>query len=233
MNSNNGGNHQASKPAPPDPTWTYTDTGVQSGSYTPLDDGQEEQRVITGTRAYFDKFGSATSSFVCDVLKLTYLMTDNKRIEKAVTTFTKKVIVTILFDADSRPTNVDSGAPPPPAPGPGSPAIPIVPPATSAPSPAVVVAAALAAQGPGYRSRNIDQFFIPHGSSRSTSSARTIVRLRARGNEQPAASGSGSSSSAPASNREGIHGPRPRPLHILTDDDEAQRPTKKRKRDAF
>ncbi|KJA18010.1 hypothetical protein HYPSUDRAFT_1100776 [Hypholoma sublateritium FD-334 SS-4] len=217
MNSANNNNRQASKPAPPDPSWTYTETGVESGSFTPLDDGHEQQRVITGTRVYFDRLGI------------------NKRIEKAITTLTKKVLVTVLFDANSSTPRVDSddgdssregsAAPPPSTPGSGAPS-------TCSPSPAVVVAAALGAQGPGYRSRCIDRYLIPHGSAHSTSSARTIVRIRARGNGSPAASGSGSTGVG-APNGEDVHGPRPRPLHTLSDDEEAERPSKKRKRDAF
>lgn len=161
----------------------------------------------------------------------------NKRIVKAVTTHTKKVILTVLYDADTQTVGSHSDdnassregspAPLPPAPGPGAPAT------ASNPSPAVVVAAALAAQGSGYRSRNIEQYFIPHGSTFSTSSARTIVRLRPRinGVTPTVASGSGHSSSGPAANKEHIHGPRPRPLHVL-DNEEVSRPSKKRKRDA-
>lgn len=217
----------AVKIAAPDCTWTFTETGVNGGSFKVFDDGHETQRIMTGTRAYFDKHGGTVLSFQCDALHETNLLAVNKRITKAVTTLTKKVVVTVLFDAD---THVANNSPDNDSRGGSLPPHPPAPPATNAPSPGVVVAAALAAQGSGYRSRRIDQFFIPHGSARSTSSARTIVRLRARGDEPPVASGSGLSSSAPR--HEDVHGPRPRPLHVLSDDEEARRPSKKRKRNA-
>lgn len=144
-------------------------------------------------------------------------------IVKAITTVTKRVVFTVLYDADTHAVSSDVDDDSSSREGSLGP----FPTAPTAPSPAAVVAAALAAQGNGHQARRIDQFFIPHGSANSTSSARTIVRLRPRVANQ--ASGSSSASSA---NLEGIHGPRPRPLHVLSDDEEAARPSKKRKRDA-
>ncbi|KJA12685.1 hypothetical protein HYPSUDRAFT_60285 [Hypholoma sublateritium FD-334 SS-4] len=212
MNSAQNGNHaQASKLAPPDSSWTYKESGVHSGSVATFDNGHEEQNVSTDTRAYFDKNGV------------------NKRIVKAVTTLTKKVVVSVLYDADTQ--TVGSHSDDNTSSRESSPAPPFVSPTTTCtPSPAVIVAAALAAQGSGLRSRNIDHYFIPHGSSRSNSSARTVVRIRPRTNGTTPSNIASGSGSGPVANGEHIHGPRPRPLHVL-DDEEVRRPSKKRKRD--
>lgn len=209
------------KLAAPDSSWTFKESGLNSSSFTSFDSGHEEQSVNTGTRAYFDRQGGEAASSLSAVLTLISLPQVNKRIVKAVTTTTKKVVFTVLYDSDTQTVHAHSAADLTSTDG-----STLSPPASATaytPSPAVVVAAALAAQG----TRSIDQYFIPHGSANSTSRARSIVRRRTRASVSPASSIAGSSSSV---DHEHFHGPRPRPLHII--DDDAQRPTKKRKRSA-
>lgn len=76
----NGNRAKASKLAPPDATWTYKESGVNSGSVTTFDDGHEEQKINTGTRAYFDKNGGTITPLNLRVhhVELTHFQSTNE-----------------------------------------------------------------------------------------------------------------------------------------------------------
>lgn len=66
-----GNNPKVSKLPAPNSTWSFKESGINSGSFNTFDDGHEEQRINTGTRAYFDQHGGTVKSLLYDVLKLT------------------------------------------------------------------------------------------------------------------------------------------------------------------